>query len=62
GRFTSKDQAAAWAKSLLSKADADLLSYARLAYWGEVLDDWTDRGSQAVYLTDELTRRLSALL
>ena len=62
GRFTSKDQTAAWAKSLLSKADADLLSYARLAYLGEVFDHWTDRVSQAVCLTDELTRRISALL
>ena len=62
GRFTSKDQAAAWAKPLLSEAAADLLSYACLAYLGAVLDDWTDRRSQTVCLTDELTRRISALL
>ena len=51
-----------WILPTWAKPAADLLSYARLAYLGAVLDDWTDRGSQAVCLTDELTRRISALL
>ncbi|GEM_PF-4801768 len=39
-----------------------LLSYARSAYLGEVIDDWTKRRIESVALADDLSQRITALL
>ncbi|MCF7646431.1 DUF4111 domain-containing protein [Bacillus subtilis] len=62
GQFTSKDHAALWAIALLSERSANVLSYARSAYLGEVIDDWSGRGSEASALAVDLSLRISGLL
>ena len=61
-QFASKDRAALWAMTLLSERSADLLSYARMAYLGEVIDDWSERRIEGVALADDLSYRITALL
>ena len=61
-QFTSKDRAAFWAMALLSEPSADLLSYARSAYLGEVIDDWSERRIEGIALADDLSCRITALL
>ena len=62
GQFTSKDHAALWAMALLSEPSADVLSYARSAYLGEVIDAWSERRIEGVALADDLSCRISGLL
>ncbi len=62
GQFTSKDSAALWAIPLLLEPAANLLSYTRMAYLGEVIDDWSDRRTGASTLADDLSRRITVLL
>jgi streptomycin 3"-adenylyltransferase len=62
GQFTSKDRAALWAMTLLSERSAVLLSYARSAYLGEVIDDCSERRIEAFALADDLSCRITALL
>ena len=62
GQFTSKDRAALWAMTLLSERSADLLSYARMAYLGEITDSWPEHRIKAIALADDLSCRITALL
>ncbi len=62
GQFTSKDRAALWAIRLLSKPSADLLSYTRMAYLGEITDSWPEHRIKAIALADDLSCRITALL
>ncbi|RBO94704.1 aminoglycoside adenylyltransferase domain-containing protein [Pseudochrobactrum asaccharolyticum] len=62
GQFTSKERAALWAMTLLSERSADLLSYARMAYLGEITDSWSLRQVEGVALADDLCCRISGLL
>ena len=62
GQFTSKDHAALWAMALLPENSADVLSYARMAYSGEVTDTWSERRIEIFALADDLSQRISGLL
>lgn len=62
GQFTSKDRAALWSMVLLSEPSADILSYARMAYLGEITDNWFERQVEAFALADDLSCRIIALL
>ena len=48
--------------TLLSERSADLLSYARMAYLGEITDDWSERRIEGIALADDLSCRITALL
>lgn len=61
-QFTSKDYAAFWAMALLSEHTADVLSYARSAYLGEAIDDWSEHRIEASSLANDLSCRISGLL
>ncbi|MCF7647438.1 DUF4111 domain-containing protein [Bacillus subtilis] len=62
GQFTSKDHAAFWAMALLSESSADVLSYARSAYLGEITDSWSEHRIESAALADNLPCRFTALL
>lgn len=59
GTFVSKDEAARWAIPQLSDRSAVTLNHARLAYLGEVGDNWSSHQGGMECLAQELTLKVN---
>ncbi len=62
GDFVTKDAAAAWAMPRLQDQDAATLDYARRAYLGEIIDEWSSRCSDTQRLVEHLRDRVTEFL
>lgn len=61
GDFLDKAQAASWAIAQLPAQLAGTLEYARRAYLGQLMDDWSDKQAQAGQLARVLRERIGEL-
>ncbi|AZC20249.1 aminoglycoside adenylyltransferase domain-containing protein [Pseudomonas sp. CMR5c] len=61
GDFLDKTQAASWAIAQLPAQLAGTLEYARRAYLGQLVDDWSDKQAQAGQLARVLRERIGEL-
>ena len=62
GQFITKDAAAAWAIPKIPDRDAAILDHARMAYRGEIVDEWGSRGGEAQRLAARLSDGITDLL
>ena len=62
GDFVTKDAAASWAIPQMSNQDADILDYARLAYLGEIDDEWEDKWNNTKHLAKHMRERIFEFL
>jgi aminoglycoside 9-adenylyltransferase len=62
GKIVPKDTAATWAIDRLPRSLGSTLNLAREAYIGEVMDNWTDKGSEVALLVDYMRQSIEASL